>query len=91
MLFRSIDGYMTESHVSIDMHPGKDSQETTVSFHRPLQNYVNALGKHKFGVMRMEEWISHRQSQKGPRQLAEDRSRKEIPLFLMIEARKFLN
>ena len=87
--YRRVDGYLTESAVGIDMHPGKEQKETTISFHRPLQTYVNALSKNNFAVTRMEEWISHRQSQKGPRQIAEDRSRKEIPLFLMIEGRKF--
>ena len=86
--YRRVDGYLTESAVSIDMHPGKESRETTTSFHRPLQVYVNALAKNDFAVTRMEEWISHRQSQKGPRQIPENQSRKEIPLFLMIEARK---
>ena len=85
--YRRVDGYLTESRISIDMHPGKEPKETTISFHRPMQMYVNALAKNNFAVTRMEEWISHRQSQKGPRQAAENRSRKEIPLFLMIEAR----
>ena len=86
--YRRVDGYLTESKILIDMHPGKEDKQTTISFHRPLQTYVNMLAKHGFAVTRMEEWISHRQSQKGPRQEAEDRIRKEVPLFLMIEAVK---
>ena len=86
--YRRMDGYLSESDVLIDMHPGQKQQQTTSSFHRPLQTYINTLAKHDFAVTRMEEWISHRQSQKGPRQAAEDKARKEIPLFLMIEARK---
>lgn len=85
--YRRIDNYLTESKVVIDMHPGAKQKETTLSFHRPLQTYINTLAKYNFVVTRMEEWISHRISMKGPRQVAENRSRKEIPMFLMIEAR----
>lgn len=85
--YRRIDSYLTESRIAIDMHPGFKQKETTLSFHRPLQTYVNTLAKHDFAVTRMEEWVSHRVSMKGPRQVAENRIRKEIPLFLMIEAR----
>jgi len=60
----------------------------TVSFHRPLQSYFKALSSTGFAVTRLEEWISHKQSQKGPRATEEDRIRKEIPLFMCIEARK---
>lgn len=87
MQYRRVDDYLTESKIMIDMHPGTQRKETTLSFHRPLQTYVNTLAKHDFMVTRTEEWISHRVSMKGPRQMAENRSRKEIPLFLMIEAR----
>ena len=62
----------------------------TVSFHRPLQVYIKALTKAGFVVSRLEEWISHKKSGSGPRQAAEDTARKEIPLFLCIEARKKL-
>ncbi|MEK9195683.1 MAG: SAM-dependent methyltransferase, partial [Patescibacteria group bacterium] len=85
--YRRIDSYLTESAITVDMHPGSKKKETTLSFHRPLQTYVNAFIKHGFVMTRMEEWISHKQSMKGPRQAAEDHSRKEIPLFLMIEGR----
>lgn len=83
--YRRVDHYLTESRVFIDMHPGAKEKKTTISFHRPLQTYVNTLAKHDFVVTRMEEWISHRISMKGPRKVAEDNVRKEIPLFLMIE------
>ncbi len=85
--YRRIDSYLTEAQIAIDMHPGAKKKQTTISFHRPLQTYVNMLAKYDFAIMRMEEWISHKQSDYGPRQIAENRSRKEIPLFLMIEAR----
>lgn len=86
--YRRIDEYLSESRTTIQMHPGEDPKKTTVSFHRPLQWYVKLLAKHGFAVMRLEEWISNKKSQKGPRQAAEDRARKEIPLFLFLEARQ---
>lgn len=87
--FRRIDQYMSESHVKIDMTPGsKTKKKFTVSFHRPLQVYVKALAKQGLLVSRLEEWGSHRSSEKGPRKHAEDISRKEIPLFMCIEAQK---
>ncbi|MDO8581843.1 MAG: class I SAM-dependent methyltransferase [bacterium] len=85
--YRRIDEYLSESRTNIQMHPGENPTATTVSFHRPLQWYVKLLAKHGFAVTRLEEWISNKKSQKGPRQKAEDTARKEIPLFLFLEAR----
>lgn len=87
MQFRRIDAYLTPARAKIDMHPGKNAKEFTYSFHRSLQDYIKALCAAKFAVTRLEEWISHRASQKGPRARAEDRARKEIPLFLAVEAK----
>lgn len=92
MQFRKVYAYMSEQTVPIDMHPGKDLKnkvkEQTLSFHRPLQYYFKFLAKYGFAVTRLEEWISHKKSERGPKQLAEDLARKEIPLFMMIEATK---
>lgn len=85
--YRRIDEYLSESRTKIQMHPGENPTATTVSFHRPLQWYVKLMAKHGFAVTRLEEWISNKKSQKGPRQTAEDTARKEIPLFLFLEAR----
>jgi ubiquinone/menaquinone biosynthesis C-methylase UbiE len=86
--YRRVDRYLSESHADIDMHPGTQSSAHTLSFHRPLQVYVKALAKAGFAVVGLEEWDSHRKSEKGPRQAAEDRARKEFPLFLMLHARR---
>ena len=87
--YRRVDEYMSESHVKIDMTPGsKTNKKFTVSFHRPLQMYVKALAKQGMLVSRLEEWVSHRESEKGPKKHAEDTSRKEIPLFMCVEAQK---
>ena len=84
--YRRIDQYCSETRQDILMHPGSLKSPKTVSFHRPLQWYVRALAKAGFSVGKLEEWISHKVSQKGPKAAAEDRARKEIPLFLFIEA-----
>lgn len=86
--YRRVDGYYNEWKIKIQMHPGDAPHITTVSFHRPLQYYIKALRKAGFLVAGLEEWISNRKSQKGPRQVAEDKARKEIPLFMEIEAVK---
>lgn len=92
--YRRVDRYLSESHTTIDMHPGKHHKEeservTTVSFHRPLQYYFKFLGKNGFGVDKLEEWISHRKSDSGPRMEAENIARKEFPLFLYLRAKKY--
>ena len=86
--YRRIDSYMSESKVEIEMNPGKKGGATTVSFHRPLQYYFKTLANNGFVVARLEEWLSHHESENGPRKKAEDHARKEIPLFMMIEAVK---
>jgi ubiquinone/menaquinone biosynthesis C-methylase UbiE len=84
--YRRVDSYMTESKRETDMHPGAREKTTTVSFHRPLQVWFKTLANAGFRVTRLEEWISHKESEKGPRKEAEDTARKEFPLFLCIEA-----
>ncbi len=86
--YRRIDRYLSEIRIPIVMHPGAPKSAETVSFHRPLQLYFKELRKAGFAVTRLEEWISHKKSQKGPRSEAEDIARKEIPLFLCLEAKK---
>jgi ubiquinone/menaquinone biosynthesis C-methylase UbiE len=86
--YRKVEKYMSEQIIKIQMNPGKKDSQITVSFHRPLQYYFKAFNKAGFCVTRLEEWISHKASEKGPRQAAEDKARKEIPLFMCIELLK---
>lgn len=86
--YRRMDEYMSESKTKIEMHPGKENSAETISFHRPLQVYFKALKKNGFCVTGLEEWISDKKSQPGPRAESEDKARKEFPLFLFIEAKK---
>ena len=86
--YRRIDSYLTESRAKIQMHPGSKHNEITWSYHRPLQYYSKALFKNNFCISRIEEWNSHKKSEEGPRSEAEDKARREIPLFMFIEAIK---
>ena len=89
--YRRIESYLKEYKIEIDMNPGekdKTKKQKTLSFHRPLQSYIQALHKAGLAVTSLEEWVSHKKSQKGPRSAEEDRIRKEIPMFLMLEAVK---
>lgn len=86
--YRRIDAYMSEQSSKIDMTPSESDlskKKFTISFHRPLQQYFKALNKSGLVTARLEEWISHKESQSGPKAKEEDRLRKEIPLFLCLE------
>jgi len=85
--YRRLDRYMAESKTAIQMHPGSDEKVTTPSFHRPLQYYSKLLANAGLVITRLEEWVSHKKSEPGPRQQAENRARQEFPLFLCLEAR----
>lgn len=85
--FRRVDRYMLPRKEPILTHPGVNKQYTW-TFHRPLQAYVKALASAGLFVNGMEEWVSHKVSEPGPRAAAENTARKEIPLFLAIRAVK---
>ncbi len=87
--YRRMDEYLSEAKLEIDMHPGQNKSEKTISFHRPLQWYFKMLRKNNLGVVKCEEWVSHRQPTQGPRFAAEDKARKEFPLFLFLECKLF--
>lgn len=86
--YRRIDAYLSSTTNKILMHPGQPASAATISYHRSLQEFFKALNKAGFAVSRLEEWNSHKKSEAGPRQKAEDTARKEIPLFMMLEAKK---
>jgi ubiquinone/menaquinone biosynthesis C-methylase UbiE len=85
--YRRVDHYMTEADVPLLTPPFADSKSFTLTYHRPLQSYVSALVQAGFYVDAMEEWVSNKKSMPGKRAKAENRSKKEIPLFLALRAR----
>ncbi|MCK9497395.1 MAG: methyltransferase domain-containing protein [Candidatus Colwellbacteria bacterium] len=86
--YRKIERYLSETKTEIQMHPGADPKIKTLSFHRPLQYYFKSFEKAGFAATRIEEWNSNKESEPGPRAGAENRARKEIPLFMAIECMK---
>ncbi len=84
--YRKVFRYLSQTEINIDMHPGQSKKVSiTKSFHRSLQDYMKVFAKEGFVLCRLEEWISHKESEHGPRKQAEDIARKEIPLFMMME------
>lgn len=83
---RVVFTYMTESKISIAQNPSKKDSPQSTTFHRPLQVYSKTLQNAGFAIARIEEWCSHKESLTGKRKVAEDKARKEIPMFLYIEA-----
>lgn len=86
---RVIYSYMSEEVMKIDMHPGEQDRRKksyTSSFHRPMQVYSKWLANAGFCILRIEEWTTHKKSNPGTRELADKRAKKEIPLFMCIEA-----
>lgn len=90
--FRRVDGYLSSASREIVMNPGAVSSGAkpviTFTHHRAVSVYINALALAGLIIDHMEEWPSLRQSQPGPRASAENRARREIPMFLAIRARK---
>lgn len=86
--YRRVDGYLSPAAKAIKMHPGSAPDVTTMTFHRPLQTYVRHLAESGFAVTGLEEWPAMRTSQPGPRAEAENRARREIPLFVAVTAQK---
>jgi SAM-dependent methyltransferase len=89
---RVIYEYLASSKVDIQTHPGQTAHgkvsPVTAHFHRPLQAYINTLGNAGLLIDHIEEWISHKSSQPGPKKAALDHARNQIPLFLALRARK---
>ena len=83
--YRRVDSYLSQSRASIEMAPGKGTADVTWSFHRSLQDHMKSFASAGFAITRLEEWISHKESEKGPKKIAEDTARKEFPLFMCIE------
>lgn len=87
--YRAVSQYLTESKIQIDMNPGeknKYKKKYTVSFARPLQFFVKQLSKANLHICGLEEWVSHKTSEPGPRAEAENKARHEIPLFMCVES-----
>lgn len=86
--YRRVDRYLLPRKAPIVTHPGQRESAYTWSFHKPIEAYVKALRNAGLLIDAVEEWESHKTSQPGPRQAAENTARKEIPMFMAIRAIK---
>ena len=82
--YRRLDAYSSPLQIPIVMHPGKAASETTLSFHRSLHELMQPAFAAGLVLAGLQEWHSHRESQPGPRARAENRARREFPLFLAL-------
>ncbi len=85
--YRRIDRYLTPLSVPMKTYPGQP-RGATLSFHRPLEQYVNGLASCGLLVDWMQEIPTHKVQAKGTQAKAENRANQEIPLFLALRARK---
>ncbi|HEX2620261.1 MAG TPA: class I SAM-dependent methyltransferase, partial [Phototrophicaceae bacterium] len=78
LTFRRIDRYLTPLPIPMKPYPGKSG--VTISFHRPLSDYINALSTAGLLLDQMLEIPSYKTD--------ENPSEAEIPLFVGLRARK---
>ncbi|RYD20564.1 MAG: class I SAM-dependent methyltransferase [Verrucomicrobiaceae bacterium] len=85
--FRRVDSYGKPLEIQITTHPGKNSGEQTVFYHRPLSDLLTDMGKGGLAVVACEELYSHRRSQgTGPFSKAEHAAAEEFPMFIALKA-----
>ena len=84
--YRRVDRYLLPRKSPIVTNPGSAPGAYTWTYHRALQDYVKSLRSAGLLVDAIEEWPSHKTSEPGTRQKAENTARKEIPLFMAIRA-----
>lgn len=86
LLYRRVDCYLTPLNVPLKSY-GKRQGGVSISFHRPLNQYVNTLGQCGLLVDRLQEITG----QEDGDTKAARRAAREIPLFLGIRARKLIS
>ena len=86
--YRRVDRYLLPRKSPIVAHPGQKQSDYTWTFHKPIEVYVKAARQSGLLIDALEEWPSHKTSQPGPRQAAENTARKEIPMFLAMRCVK---
>lgn len=90
--YRRVDNYLTPLAVPVKSVPKGSGRYTrpTRSFHRPLSTYINAMSANSLLLERMLEIPAHKiHAPPNPHEdKANERARREIPLFLGLRARK---
>jgi SAM-dependent methyltransferase len=85
--FRRVDAYKSERKLDIQIHPGSDPSQTRPSYHWPLETLFHALRAAGLRVLDVSEPVGDAFSE-GGRAEAENRARREFPLFLVIAAER---
>ncbi|HHX64811.1 MAG TPA: class I SAM-dependent methyltransferase [Chloroflexi bacterium] len=83
LTYRRVDSYLTPLRIPVKPY-GKGRRGTTISYHRPLSEYINALAGCGLLIDSLREITSY----KNPDDRAERRANAEIPLFLGLRAVK---
>jgi ubiquinone/menaquinone biosynthesis C-methylase UbiE len=78
--YRRIDRYLTPLNIPMKQH----KRGTTISFHRPISAYINALAEVGLLVDKLDEITTYQRGENRAAQRAND----EIPLFMGLRARK---
>lgn len=86
--YRRVDRYMSPMEIPIQAKPsqGKSSSETW-SYHFPLSSLTQWLNGAGLAIETIEEWCSDKESTGGAAKM-ENRARMEIPLFMIVKAKK---
>jgi ubiquinone/menaquinone biosynthesis C-methylase UbiE len=84
---RWITRYLTPMTIPVLMHPGQSHSESTVSFHHSLSDYMEILRANGFVITDIKELTSDKESV-GKASKMENRSRNDIPLFMILKAQK---
>jgi SAM-dependent methyltransferase len=80
--FRRVDSYLTPLSVPMKPYPKAESG-TTISFHRPLHQYINTLAMYGCMVDYLDEIVTHRPGSGHHERRADE----EFPLFMALRAR----
>ena len=78
--YRRLDRYLSPLNIPMKQH----KQGATISFHRPLQDYINTLGDYGLMVDKLDEITTYEDG----KTRAEKRANAEFPLFMAVRARK---
>ncbi len=83
--YRRVDSYLSEMNVPLKPFPGRQ-QGVSISYHRPMQSYINELGKHGFNTAEIMEIAAGKLA--NTKEKAALRAADEIPMFLGIRAER---
>ena len=86
--YRRVSSYMSPMKIPVTAHPSQgEKSPVTWSMHFSITDLSGYLAEAGFMIEKIEEWVSDKKSEGGVAS-RENKSRKEIPLFMGILARK---